>query len=94
MEDKIEDIKEGNIASLDETKKERNLIAMTMDEDKKKSIFGEQKSNNVIMSSENTLPTNGANTNSSYSFIKKLKLKPKGVVRNKKDNIFTNETTT
>ena len=94
VEDKIEDIKEGNITSLDETKKERNLIAMTMDEDKKKSIFGEQKSNNVIMSSENTLPTNGANTNSSYSFIKKLKLKPKGVVRNKKDNIFTNETTT
>ena len=94
VEDKIEDIKEGNITSLDETKKERNLIAMTMDEDKKKSIFGEKKSNNVIMSSENTLPTNGANTNSSYSFIKKLKIKPKGVVRNKKDNIFTNETTT
>ncbi len=94
MEDKIEDIKEDNITSLDETKKERNIIAMTMDEDKKKSLFGEQKSNNVIMSSENTLPTNGANTNSSYSFIKKLKLKPKGVVRNKKDNIFTNETTT
>jgi hypothetical protein len=94
VEDKIEDIKEDNITSLDETKKERNIIAMTMDEDKKKSLFGEQKSNNVIMSSENTLPTNGANTNSSYSFIKKLKLKPKGVVRNKKDNIFTNETTT
>ena len=56
-----------------------------------------KENTNIIINSENTLTSNNmlnTNTNTSYTIIKKLKIKPKDMPRNKKGNTFTNETTT
>ena len=77
---KEEDKKEEKTINTNEIKNESTHI-----EDKKES--------NYIINSENTITTtNPINTNSSISFIKKLKIKPKNPPRNKKDEVFTNET--
>ena len=77
---KEEDKKEEKTINTNEIKNESTHI-----EDKKE--------NNYIINSENTITTtNPINTNSSISFIKKLKIKPKNPPRNKKDEVFTNET--
>ena len=49
---------------------------------------------NNILNSENTLTSLGHNTNTSVSFIKQIKIKPKTLPRNPRDERFTNETTT
>ena len=48
--------------------------------------------NNFIINSENTITSNGLNSNNSQVLIKKLKIKQSDQKRNKKDEIITNET--
>ena len=82
---KEEDIKE------EEDKKEE--VIKNMDEEQKsKENNSSIKMNNIIINSENTAGSNVMNSNSSFT-IKKLKIKPKEIPRNKKDDIFTNEST-
>ena len=89
-----------------EEKKEENNDNKKEEEEKKISRNEEEKinlqktveikANNIIINSENTITSNNnmnTNTNSSYTLIKKLKIKPKLLARNKKDNAITTETT-
>jgi hypothetical protein len=89
-EDKKEDRKEED--KKEEDKKDEKTIN-TSDIKIGSIHIEDKKENNYIINSENTITTtNAINTNSSMSFIKKIKIKPSAPARNKKGEAFTNET--
>ena len=84
---------EEEIKKEEEDKKEELNINME-EEQKSKEQNISIKLNSIIINSENTASSNAMNTNTNSSFrIKKLKIKPKGIPRNKKNDDITNETT-
>ena len=90
-EKKEEDKKEEE--KKEEDKKEDKTI--TSYEIKNETLQNEdKKDNNFMINSENTITTNNINTNSSFTVIRKLKIKSKVPPKNKKDDFYTNETTT
>ena len=83
--------KEEEMKKEEEDKKEELNINIE-EEQKSKEQNISIKLNSIIINSENTASSNAMNTNSSFK-IKKLKIKPKGIPRNKKNDDITNETT-
>ena len=83
--------KEEEMKKEEEDKKEELNINIE-EEQKSKEQNISIKLNSIIINSENTASSNAMNTNSSFR-IKKLKIKPKGIPRNKKNDDITNETT-
>jgi len=85
--------KEEEMKKEEEDKKEELNINIE-EEQKSKEQNISIKLNSIIINSENTASSNAMNTNTNSSFrIKKLKIKPKGIPRNKKNDDITNETT-
>ena len=104
-EEKKKKEEEENKSQEEEKKVEEKKVEEKKDEEKneQKSIMKEddnstvepidsRRVNNFIINSENTITSNGLNSNNSQVLIKKLKIKQSDQKRNKKDEIITNET--
>ena len=88
-EKKVEEKKDEE--KKDEEKNEQKSI-MKEDDNSTVEPIDSRRVNNFIINSENTITSNGLNSNNSQVLIKKLKIKQSDQKRNKKDEIITNET--
>ena len=90
-----EEEKHNNEEELKDNKVEEEHKIVKDKEDKQIINYTTKANTNAVINSENTVTSLGPNTNTNTSFrlIKKIKIKPKIIPRNPKDERFTNETT-
>ena len=78
----------------EENKKEEEKKEEKNEEKVKTMKISETKiENNILLNSENTITTNALNTNNSANLLKKIKIMPKNLPKNRKEEIITNATT-